>query len=112
MRAHRPGVIYTGTPHPASVAILTDFRKNLFNVLICPAKQFYARRIVTERSVYVIMLQCPDIETYGILSKRAGYSNNDRVYTFTNNNDQISSIEDISESYKINIRRWPNPNDE
>ena len=112
LRAHRPGVIYTGTPHPASVAILTDFRKNLFNVLICPAKQFYARRIVTERSVYVIMLQCPDIETYGILSKRAGYSNNDRVYTFTNNNDQISSIEDISESYKINIRRWPNPNDE
>lgn len=86
--------------------------KGLYNLLICSAKQVFARRIKTNKPTYVIISSPVDTKNYEILTRRAGMKNNDRIFTFVSNNDETAMVEDVAGHFGINLQKWPRINDE
>jgi hypothetical protein len=104
-------VLFSDTKPQGSEKILGDFGKGLFKVFICFNKQFFARRVKSDKPTYVIITNPVDKRNYEVLTRRAGMKNNDRVFTFANNNDEVGTIEEVTGSFGINLQKWPRAND-
>jgi ATP-dependent RNA helicase len=108
---YRPAVISDERKVSQEDEILREFSKGVHNVLVCVGIQYFARRIKTKAPTYVIVAEVVDVDAYEVITRRAGMGTNDRVYVFTENNDQAAVIEALSEKYDIKFSAWPNAND-
>lgn len=111
LESYFPKVLFSDQKPQASEKILSDFGKGLFKVFICFNKQFFARRVKSDKPTYVIITSPVDKKNYEVLTRRAGMKNNDRIFTFVNNNDEIAMVEEVAGSFGINLQKWPRAND-
>lgn len=106
LESYFPRIIRTNQRIQSSGDTLNDFTKGLYNLLICSAKQVFARRIKTNKPTYVIISNPVDTKNYEILTRRAGMKNNDRIFTFVSNNDETAMVEDVAGHFGINLQKW------
>jgi superfamily II DNA/RNA helicase len=91
--------------------VIDNFNKKMFSVLITPGKQFFSRKIKSQGYLYIIITDMQNKEVYETLCRRGGCQTNDRIFSMITGNDEIESIQELSNFYKIQISPWPNEND-
>ncbi|OMJ83383.1 hypothetical protein SteCoe_15716 [Stentor coeruleus] len=112
LESYFPRIIRANQGFQISEDILNIFSKGLCNVLICSAKQVFARRIKTNKPTYVIISSPVNKKEYEILTRRSGVKNDDNIFTFVCNNDEIAIVEEVTGCFDINLQKWPRINDE
>lgn len=94
------------------VDTIQNFNKKVFDILITPGKQVFSRKVESQGSLYVIITDVQDQDTYETLCRRGGCQTNDRIFSIVNGNDEYEKIQQISNYFNIRITQWPNNNDE
>jgi ATP-dependent RNA helicase len=108
---YRLGVIKPKCEPSVSAAILKDFFKKIFEVLVCSGRLINSRRIKSDSPLYIIFMSIVEKEIYNKFVRRSGNVTNDRIFVFKQNNNDQAAIEEYERAFSINISQWPNIND-